>query len=88
LLTQYCAVCLAFEDARVAKNLPDMERAGRLALSYATKLRITPQSRYNTQAAGREATRGRGNSAAANRLIGGIGWQNQPDDDSNDDRPN
>ena len=70
-MTQYSAFCVTFEKARKDKDLAAMEKAGRLVLSYATKLRITPQSRYDTQAAGREASRGRANEPASMRLIGG-----------------
>jgi hypothetical protein len=71
-LTQYCAVNVKFEDATKTGDLPGMERAGRLALSYATKLRLTPQSRYDHKGTHTEAKRGRENVAAADRLLGGV----------------
>ena len=71
-LTQYCAICVAFDSARKRDDLSDMEKAGRLSLSYATKLRITPQSRYDWKGAHREANRGRQNEASSERLLGGI----------------
>jgi hypothetical protein len=80
LLTQYCAACVAFDEACRKENLSAMDRAGRLALSYATKLRITPQSRYDARAAGRHAEHGKSNEAAAERLLGGIeAWDTQPE---------
>jgi hypothetical protein len=82
LLTQYCAICVAFWTH---EDWSERDRLGRLATSHATKLRITPQSRYNTQTAGSEARKGRSNTAAANRLIGGFGWQNQPNDATPDE---
>src|SRR5690606_31856431 len=63
LLTQYCAACKAFEQARKKELLPEMDKAGRLSLSYATKLRITPQSRYDHKGTHTEAKRGRQNEA-------------------------
>lgn len=74
ILTQYCAVCIIFDTARVAGDFPVMEKAGRLLLTYATKLRITPQSRYNPQTVNTVAKRGRENEAAADRLLGGSAW--------------
>lgn len=71
LLTQYCAACVVFEAARKREDLAAMDKSGRLALSYATKLRITPQSRYDAQAAARQANRGKQNLPASDGLIGG-----------------
>ena len=71
-LTQYCAICVAFDLARKRDDLSAMEKAGRLSLSYATKLRITPQSRYDWKGAHREANRGRQNEASSERLLGGV----------------
>lgn len=80
ILTQYCAACLAFDGARKDRDLPSMERAGRLCLSYATKLRITPQSRYDHKGTATEAKRGQENQAADDRLLGGTeAWANQQD---------
>ena len=75
ILTQYCAACLAFDQARVGGDLGAMDRMGRLSLSYATKLRITPQSRYDTRVASTEAKRGKENEAASDRLLGGNAWE-------------
>lgn len=77
LLTQYCAACAAFELARKGRDLASMDRAGRLTLSYATKLRITPQSRYDEKSASTQAGRGKANAPAANRLIGGDEWHTE-----------
>lgn len=80
ILTQYCAACAAFERARKEKDLSAMERAGRLCLSYATKLRITPQSRYDHKGTYTEAKRGQENQAADDRLLGGVDvWDKQQD---------
>lgn len=80
ILTQYCAGCIAFERMRRKEDLAGMERAGRLCLSYATKLRITPQSRYDHKGTHVEAKRGQENQAADDRLLGGIDiWQSQQD---------
>ena len=70
-LTQYCAVNVQFDEATNDGDLSRMEKAGRLSLSYATKLRLTPQSRYDHKGVDTEAKRGRGNEAAADRLLGG-----------------
>lgn len=72
ILTQYCAVCTVFDAAHRRDDLSAMEKAGRLALSYATKLRLTPQSRYDHKGTHVEAERGRENEAAADRLLGGV----------------
>ena len=72
LLTQYVAACVAFELARKEAKFTAMTMMGRLALVYATKLRITPQSRTAADKAQVEAKRGRQNEAGADRLLGGI----------------
>ena len=77
LLTQYCYVCEVIDEARKAGEIDRLEKMARLALSYATRLRITPQSRYDARAAGREANHGRENEVAANRLLGGSAWTSQ-----------
>jgi hypothetical protein len=74
LLGQYCAIVVAFETSREAGDIATMEKLGRLALSYATRLRATPQSRYDTKLAARQAERGGSNAAAHDRLIGGDAW--------------
>lgn len=74
ILTQYCAACYLFEGCRVEGDLAGMDKSGRLTLSYATKLRITPQSRYDTRVASTEAKRGMENEAASDRLLGGNAW--------------
>jgi hypothetical protein len=75
ILMQYCAVCKAFEDARKSGDIGAMDKAGRLCLTYATKLRITPQARYEARQTAREASNGRANEAAAtSRLLGGSAW--------------
>ena len=71
LLTQYCSVVCIFDIARKSGNFALMERMARLVLSYATKLRATPQSRYGNRQAGRAADRGASNEVANLRLIGG-----------------
>jgi hypothetical protein len=74
LLEQYCACLDAFETGRQAADSKAMEAMGRLSLSYATRLRITPQSRYDARAAARSVERGR-SGAIDDDLIGGK-WTN------------
>lgn len=84
ILTQYCAACVAFEVSRKADNLPAMDRAGRLSLLYATKLRLTPLSRYDYKGTQVQAEKGRDNEAAADRLLGGVDeWPDQQDSSVN-----
>jgi hypothetical protein len=71
LLTQYVAIVAAFDAARIAGDSKAMAAMGRLALSYTTKLRCTPQSRYDERTAGRTAIRGPGADPKKMRLIGG-----------------
>ena len=78
ILTQYCAACEWFEKARRGHDPGAMDKAGRLCLSYATKLRLTPQARYIPQTAGRESQHGLENEAAADRLLGGSAWASLP----------
>ena len=70
LLEQYCATVEAFEAARKAKDTKTMEAMGRLSFSCATRLRVTPQSRYDARAAARSIERGRAR-AIEDPLIGG-----------------
>lgn len=70
LLEQYCAAVDSFEKARKKGDQKSMEAMGRLTLSYATRLRLSPQTRYDARAAARNAERGRAN-AVDDRLIGG-----------------
>jgi hypothetical protein len=72
LLTHYCAVCAAFETARKNADFNAMAMMGRLCLTYATKMRLTPQSRSTADKTQVEAKRGRQNMASADRLLGGI----------------
>lgn len=74
LLTQYCAVCVLVEKSRKSGEIDRMEKLGRLALSYATRLRMTPQSRYDGRATAREAVRGQDNAAIEDALLGGGAW--------------
>lgn len=74
LLTHYCAICVHLDRFMKAGDTSNIDRLAKLVLQYATKLRITPQSRYNTQMAGREAERGRDNEAADDALLGGSVW--------------
>lgn len=70
LLEQYVAGVVAFDKARQDEDHKAMESLGRLVLSYATKLRLTPQSRYDARAAARSMDQGRKGSVD-DRLIGG-----------------
>jgi hypothetical protein len=72
LLTQYVAACEAFEIARKQADYGLMGRMGRLVLVFATKLRLTPQSRSTADKTAVEAKRGKQNEAAANHLLGGF----------------
>jgi hypothetical protein len=74
LLTQYCSACEIVENARKSGEIDRMEKMARLVLSYATRLRITPQTRYDSRANAREANHGRENEAATSRLLGGSAW--------------
>ncbi len=75
LLEQYCAAVEEFEKARKAGDTKTMESMGRLSLSIATRLRITPQSRYDARAAARDVERGR-TGAITDPLLGGGRWAN------------
>ena len=78
ILTQYCATCVAFDNAQKREDLSQMEKAGRLVLSYATKLRLTPQSRYDHKGVHTQSEKGRENEASADRLLGGVeAWADQ-----------
>lgn len=50
-----CAYCRAAIMMRNANEDAAIERAGRLLASLGTRLRLTPQSRYDSRAAGRKA---------------------------------
>jgi len=78
LLTQYCTAAELFEKARRRHDHLALDKAGRLRLTYATKLRLTPQSRYHQGMAEREAERGKENAAAAGRLLGRNAWAKLP----------
>src|SRR5262245_2748639 len=78
VLTQYCSACEWFEKARRSHDYSNMEKAGRLCLSYATRLRLTPQARYSAHVADRQAERGKDNEAAADRLLGRNAWAKLP----------
>ena len=78
MMTQYCAACDWFEKARKGHDPSAMDKAGRLCLSYATKLRLTPQSRYITQTAGTHSEHGKENEAGADRLLGRNAWAKLP----------
>jgi hypothetical protein len=80
ILTDYCSAFVMAGDAARKGDASAMDKAGRLALSYATKLRLTPQSRYDHKGTHTEATRGRENDAADDRLLGGTAvWPEQHD---------
>jgi len=81
LLTQYCAACDLFEKARRKHDHVNLERAGRLCLSYASRLRLTPQARYCKDVAGTHSERGKENEAAADKLLGRNAW-------ARDEKPN
>lgn len=74
LLEQYCAAVETYDKARKDDDRKAMEAFGRLCLSYSTRLRLNPQSRYDARAAGRSAERGR-KGAIDDPLIGGK-WAN------------
>ncbi len=76
LLTNYCATCVLIEKARKSGNIDRMEKLCRLQMSYATRLRITPQSRYDARATARHANEGMENDAADDALLGGGIWSN------------
>jgi hypothetical protein len=77
LLTQYCGLCVLFDKLLAEGDVPALDKLGRLILSYATKMRITPQSRYDEKTVARRAEHGRENEASANRLLGGSAWSGQ-----------
>jgi hypothetical protein len=60
LLTQLCAACVVFDRA---EDVNAMDKAARLTVTLATKLRITVQSRYDEKAVARQAGYGRSNEA-------------------------
>ena len=70
LIAQYCSACVDYNKSR---TLVDRERAGRLCLSYATRLRLTPASRYDARAAARAANNLEG-VAGDDPLLGGTAW--------------
>jgi hypothetical protein len=74
LLTQYCSVCALMEKARKSGEIDRMEKLGRLVLSYATRLRMTPQSRYDGRATARDAEHGRETDAASSERLLGDAW--------------
>lgn len=75
LLTQYCAISVHADRFMKAGDMQNADRLGKLMLSFARSLRITPQSRYDARGADREATRGREVEAASSSLLGGGAWK-------------
>jgi hypothetical protein len=73
LLTQYCGLCALFDKLLSEGDVPALDKLGRLVLSYATKMRITPQSRYDEKTVARRAESGKENQASE-RLLGGDAW--------------
>jgi hypothetical protein len=73
LLTQYSRLCALFDVMVSAGEVGALDKCGRLILSYATKLRITPQSRYDEKTVARRAESGKENQASE-RLLGGDAW--------------
>jgi hypothetical protein len=59
LISHLVGACVAFDGARDLQDISAMDKAARLALSLCTRLRITPQSRYDERGASRQAARGR-----------------------------
>lgn len=77
LLTTYCAVRVLLNGYERVGDLDRMDKAGRLAVTYATKLRLTPQARVNKMKAGTSATAGIENAAADSDLLGSMDeWEN------------
>jgi hypothetical protein len=76
LLTQYCAFCAQLETALEHGAEALAGQLARVVMAYATKLRITPQSRYHKATAGTAAAHGRENTAAIDDdgLLGGAAW--------------
>jgi len=76
LVASYCALCELFEKAVTAGDVDRMDRTGRLCLSYATRLKITMQSRIRAEDAAVAARRGLERAAAVStRLFGGSTWE-------------
>jgi hypothetical protein len=72
LIAMYASAVVAYDEAQSPN---DREKAGRLALSIATRLRLTPQSRYDNRAAARTADRALDVVAGADDpLLGGAAW--------------
>jgi hypothetical protein len=74
LLTQYCAFCAQLEEAIERGDPTGAGQLARVVMAYATKLRITPQSRYEPRTAARAASHGLENAAAddADGILGGL----------------
>ena len=72
LLAQYCAFCVQLEEALAEGSVALANQIARVVMAYATKLRITPQSRCQAVTAARAAEHGRENEAGDDRLLQGI----------------
>jgi hypothetical protein len=71
-LTQLAAAAVMADEAT---DLADLDKASRLVVTLATKLRLTCQSRLNERAASRVAEVGRADEAGAlDPLLGGDIW--------------
>jgi hypothetical protein len=68
LLTHYCSVACAFDNAR---TVADKQKIGSLVLQYARALRLTPHSRFDARAGQRAVEHALQFSAADDRLLGG-----------------
>ena len=58
MLTHLATISVMFRKAREKGDIAQVEKCGRLVLNYATKLRLTRQSRIDARAAGRAAENG------------------------------
>jgi hypothetical protein len=74
LMTGYVACIEMFEKAIADRDANVADRMGKLMLLYATKLRITPHSRYDPKTAYRAAERGRIN-VIDDPLLAEKAWQ-------------
>ena len=69
LLTAYCSAVVWQESLRKDGDIHGFEKLSRVAMAYATKLRMMPQSRYGNRAAAADAELGRENEAAEDNLL-------------------
>jgi hypothetical protein len=78
LLAQFVEACAVYSRAADAK---EMESLGRLILAYATKLRLTPQTRYDNRQAARTPTDEMAIVSSTQLLSGTGSWVAAPQGD-------